>query len=67
MTAVSAMVLVLLGTALVVAVGAVLVATGRLGEGIALPARTPRRSRREPAAVPAPTADETGDDAGPRT
>lgn len=50
MTAVSPMVLLLLVVAAVVAVAMVLVATGRLGDGIGLPRRTLiRPSRRAPA------------------
>lgn len=46
MTAVSAMVLLLLGTAGVVAVLGVLTALGRGGDGIDLPARPPRKRSR---------------------
>ncbi|MBM7500041.1 hypothetical protein JOD52_000881 [Brachybacterium muris] len=52
MTAVSPMVLLLLAVAALVAVAAVLVATGRLGDGITLPRRTPIR--------PSPQAPERG-------
>lgn len=67
MTAVSAMVLVLLGTALVVAVAAVLVATGRVGEGISLPARTPGGLAGSPPSClrPPPTTPATTQGRGP--
>ncbi|MBE9405140.1 hypothetical protein M4D54_08460 [Brachybacterium sp. p3-SID1565] len=62
MTAVSPMVLLLLGVAALVAVLMVLVATGRLGQGIDLPRRPrgPRRRRRRAAASGTAQVDRAG-------